>query len=120
MVDTKTTATDPIRVVVDWAGDTAVTFRFEDDRSSHEFAVDNDSAEKLISHIAWAVAATREFAKWTAAGRDPWTFSGGRVKPTARNSVAEALALLAKFDTPRDAGRVQALIGDLRNILGGA
>ncbi|MDF2969243.1 MAG: hypothetical protein K0Q93_3021 [Nocardioidaceae bacterium] len=120
MVDTKTTATDPVRVIVDWAGSTDVTFRFEDDTSTCEFSIDNVSAEKLISHLAWAVASTREFARWTEAGRDPWAFVGGRVKPPARNSIAEALALLDKFDTPRDAGRVKALIGDLRNILGGA
>lgn len=44
----------------------------------------------------------------------------GPVTPTDADRVSQALALLDEFDTPRGAGRVQALVGDLRNILGGA
>lgn len=41
-------------------------------------------------------------------------------EPTAAERIDQALDLLGRFDTPRDAGRVQALIGDLRSLLGGA
>lgn len=42
------------------------------------------------------------------------------VEPTDAERVGKALDLLAEFDTSRTNGRVRALVGDLRNILGGA